>query len=480
MNRVISASIIIIICFSFCNKEKQPPIGTSNKIVIETLVVNGIHSDSASSGGDVKSDGGETILERGICWATKTKPTMLDSNIRVSGTIGLFNASLKNLIPNRQYYVRAFAKNKHDIVYGEEEGFKTATSTALVNTLSVSSIGQTTAVVNGSVTNDGGSVVTQRGFCWSTSPLPTTANNVVNSGSGIGNFSASLSGLTPGGNYYVRAFAINSRGTAYGNQLSFTTQPTSLPLLTTSTVTSITNTSALSGGSITSDGGAMITQRGVCWNTSASPTIANNRTLNGTGIGTFSSSLSGLTYNTTYFVRAYATNTAGTAYGNQYSFSTTGYTVGNIGPAGGLIFYDKGVFSNGWRYLEAAPVDQTSAAQWGCSGTNITDANVTGIGVGQSNTTAIITSCSTIGIAARLCDQLVINGYLNWFLPSYNELHLMYQNLKSYGLGSFSNSFYWSSNQYSSTNASAEDFSIGTIYSVSKSSNYRVRAIRAF
>ena len=480
MNRVISAGIFIIICFCFCNKEKQPPIGTTNKLVIETLVVNGIHSDSARSGGDVKSDGGETILERGICWATKTKPTILDSTIRVSGTIGLFNTTLKNLIPNRQYYVRAFAKNKHGIVYGEEDAFKTTTSTALVNTLNVSSIGQTTAIVNGSITNDGGSVVTQRGFCSNISPLPTIANNVANSGSGIGNFSASLSGLTPGRTYYVRAFAINSRGTSYGQQLTFTTPSVVLPLLTTIQVGSITATTASSGGVISNDGGGAVIQRGVCWSTSTSPTIANNRTINGSGIGSFSSLLSPLLTNTFYYVRAYATNSVGTAYGNQYSFTTTGYFIGSVGPAGGLIFYDKGVVSNGWRYLEAAPNDQSATAPWGCSGINISGAMFTGLGAGKTNTNAIVNGCLTAGIAARMCDQLSLSGYTDWFLPSYDETNKMYQNLKAIGLGSFSNTFYWTSNQYSNAAGYLQDFTNGVLYSASKLSSYKVRAVRAF
>jgi len=103
-----------------------------------------------------------------------------------------------------------------------------------------------------------------------------------------------------------------------------TSAQASLPTLTTSAATSITQTTAVSGGNVSADGGAAVTNRGVVWSTSQNPTIASNLgiTSNGTGTGSFSSSLTGLTANTPYFARAYATNSAGTAYGNQISFTT--------------------------------------------------------------------------------------------------------------------------------------------------------------
>jgi len=96
------------------------------------------------------------------------------------------------------------------------------------------------------------------------------------------------------------------------------------PSLTTTTASAITSTTATSGGNVTSDGGATITARGVCWSTSSNPTVADNKTSDGTGIGTFISSLTSLTANTTYFLRSYATNSVGTTYGNQVTFSTSG------------------------------------------------------------------------------------------------------------------------------------------------------------
>ena len=101
---------------------------------------------------------------------------------------------------------------------------------------------------------------------------------------------------------------------------------TSLPTLTTTAVTSITSTTAASGGNISNDGGATVTARGVCWSTSPNPVVTGNHTTDGTGAGAFASNITGLAATTTYYIRAYATNSVGTAYGNEISFSTTNTT----------------------------------------------------------------------------------------------------------------------------------------------------------
>jgi C1A family cysteine protease len=126
-----------------------------------------------------------------------------------------------------------------------------------------------------------------------------------------------------GMHYYWYIVAINSCGSTTGTIWDFYTQSAvTIPTITTNAVTSITAISAVSGGNVTSDGGASVTARGVCWGTSSSPTTANPHTTDGTGTGTFTSNITGLNPNTHYYVRAYATNSAGTAYGNQQEFTT--------------------------------------------------------------------------------------------------------------------------------------------------------------
>ncbi len=197
---------------------------------------------------------------------------------------------------------------------------------ASLSTSSVTNVGTTSAVCGGTISNNGGTTITQKGICWSNNVNPTTANNKLVDDSTGSSFSFSLTNLAPGRTYYVRAFAINSAGTAYGNQVSFVTVSNSLATLTTLDVTNITSNSARSGGSIVNSGGSTITQRGICWSTSNNPTTANSKAVFDSSFNSFSLALSNLNPSTTYYVRSFAVNSAGTAYGNQVSFTTLANT----------------------------------------------------------------------------------------------------------------------------------------------------------
>ncbi len=194
---------------------------------------------------------------------------------------------------------------------------------AIVTTTGVTGITQLTANAGGNVTNDGNVEVTTRGVCWSTSQNPTTSSGKTSDGTGTGTFTSSITGLTPGTTYYVRAYATNSEGTAYGSEVSFSSDPVLLSTLTTATASLITRTTAVSGGNIASDGGGTITARGVCWSKSQNPTTEDDKTTDGSGTGIFTSNISGLAASTLYYIRAYAINSAGTAYGNQLDFTTS-------------------------------------------------------------------------------------------------------------------------------------------------------------
>jgi hypothetical protein len=156
------------------------------------------------------------------------------------------------------------------------------------------------------------------------------------------------------------------------------------------------------------------------------------------------------------------------------------YKIGDRGPAGGLIFYDKGNNSDGWRYLEAAPVDLQSA-QWGLEGEDVSGTG-TGIGSGKRNTELIIAALNRkggSGKAAQLCRAYTLNGYSDWFLPSKDELDLMYKNLKQKGLGNLDDTWYWSSSQYNNLSW-GQSFSSGYQSDRSKYFTFTVRAVRAF
>jgi pectin methylesterase-like acyl-CoA thioesterase len=197
-------------------------------------------------------------------------------------------------------------------------------SLATLTTNALTNISTTFATSGGVITNDGNAAITAKGVCWSTSSGPTTSNSFTNDGTTSSAFSSSITGLTAGLTYYVRAYATNSAGTAYGNEVSFTTLTSlSVPTLTTTAVSNIVNTTASSGGNISAWGGSAITDRGICWSTSHNPTIANDYNSVGAGsTGAFTTAIGGLTLGTTYYVRAYATNSSGTGYGDEASFTT--------------------------------------------------------------------------------------------------------------------------------------------------------------
>jgi len=214
----------------------------------------------------------------------------------------------------------AYSGHANDLGFGMSN-FDITGDFPTVTTTAVSLITSNTASSGGNVISDGGTTVTARGVCWSTSSNPTISDGKTTDGSGTGSFTSSIIGLSPGTTYHVRAYATNSAGTAYGSDVTFATLVTT-PTVTTTAVSSITSNSASSGGNVTNDGGAPVTARGVCWSTSSNPTIANSKTTDGTGTGSFTSSLTGLSPRTTYHLRAYATNTAGSGYGNDLSFTT--------------------------------------------------------------------------------------------------------------------------------------------------------------
>ena len=200
-----------------------------------------------------------------------------------------------------------------------------------VSTTAITSITTTAASTGGNVTYDGESTVTVRGVCYNTSTNPTTANNPTPNGTGTGIFVSNLTGLTSNTTYYLKAYATNSTGTAYGAEVSFTTLAITLPTLAATTAaTSITATSASSGGDVTYDGGATVTARGVCWSLTTGPIATDSHTTEDGTTGIFTSSLTGLTAGTTYYVRAYATNGAGTAYGSEISFTTPRPLTGTV------------------------------------------------------------------------------------------------------------------------------------------------------
>ena len=164
--------------------------------------------------------------------------------------------------------------------------------------------------------------MTAKGVCWSTSAIPTIADSLTIDGNDVGSFTSHITGLQPGTHYYVRAYATNNARTVYGTRRQFTT-PAATPTITTTGVNRISFTSVTCDGNVSYEGIAAVTARGVCWSTSPNPTVNDNHTVDSSGAGSFTSLITGLQPIVHYYVRAYATNSAGTAYGNEIEFTTS-------------------------------------------------------------------------------------------------------------------------------------------------------------
>jgi pectin methylesterase-like acyl-CoA thioesterase len=206
-------------------------------------------------------------------------------------------------------------------ISGETTGLSILAPT--VSTANATYISTTFFTGGGVVSADGGGAITARGVCWDTASAPLVTKAHTSDAAGIGSFTSSVTGLLANKTYYVRAYATNVGGTGYGNEIVVTTLATVVPpSITTTTVSAILVKTAVSGGNVTLWGGAPVTSRGICWNTSGNPTVSDSKTVDGSDIGAFTSALTNLSAKTTYHVRAYAVNSAGAGYGGDSTFTT--------------------------------------------------------------------------------------------------------------------------------------------------------------
>ncbi len=394
--------------------------------IVFTNYISSITSTTAISGGSISSDGGSNIIAKGVCWSNAIDPTIENSKTSDGAGIDNFTSLITGLVPGIQYYVRAYATNSVGTGYGSNVGLTTTAELPTITTISPTSITSTSATSGGNITSDGGAGVTVRGVCWSTSQNPTIANSKTEDGNGTGNYISAITGLTPGVQYNVRAYATNSKGTAYGDNFSFVTL--SSPTLTTTPVSSITSISASSGGNISSDGGAPVTVRGVCWSTSQNPTIANSKTTDGNGVGPFTSILTGLSPGVLYYVRAYATNSIGTGYGFNVSFtsavtlpaitttSVTSITL-NSATSGGNITSDGGspVTARGvcWSTSQNPTISNLKTING--SGTGAFISSITGLTPG---TKYFVRAYATNSAGTKYGENIEFTTYENITIPS--------------------------------------------------------------
>jgi hypothetical protein len=308
-----------------------------------------------------------------------------------------------------------------------------------VSTDPITSLTATTATSGGNVTADGNSPVTAYGVCWSsttTTPTVPSLESTVD-GSGIGPFVSSVTGLVPGTTYNLRAYATNGVGTAYGATVTFT--PIDLPTVTTDLMGSLAGAIAEGNYTVVSQGGATISAVGLVWGTTAGPTITTNTGIVtdpfwGAGLEGFSFPLdmTGLTVGTTYYVRAFATNSFGTSYGADVSFTATAAVLGQLvqlNYQSGYVFSIDGTGSHG---LIGLGYDSGITSDWGCANTSVGTTG-TALGTGATNTAAILAD-----ITANLCTSVAASGFFapiltqiygaEWYLPSKDEMDLLWTN----------------------------------------------------
>lgn len=292
--------------------------------VVQTLGSAEVGSDGATLSGTVLTDNGATIKERGFVWMQGDgMPTTSNSKLQTSGTTGDFTATLSGLDPNKKYSFRAYAVNSMGTAYGAVMTFVTSTSLPSLSLVNVSAITSTSATFTANVMNHGGETVSEVGFYYSTDAAVDVNTSVKITKSYAGTaFSAALSDLSINTTYYVKAYAVNSAGTAYSNVVTFKTLA-STPVVSTLGSSDVSSSGATLSGSVLTDNGAEITERGFVWmQGDGTPTTDSRKQVVSGTTGDFTVALTALEPNEKYSFRAYAINSVGTSYGAVMTFST--------------------------------------------------------------------------------------------------------------------------------------------------------------
>ena len=453
---------------------------TSGFIKLPTITtdsVSDINLHTAILFKTIVEDGGDNISEHGFCLATHASPTTKDL------VVDNYANEVSTLKINTKYYVRAYAKNTAGIAYGNEISFTTAD--LKIETVSITKITFASAEMKAKVTarpkNFQNGEATYLLISKKTNPTFKDNDIALDFWYNGDSLVKKYTQFEPGTTYYVKAAIIsysnNYSDTAYGTILSFTTK--TAPKVVTFAPTKISSNNVTFSGSNENSNGYLFTERGFI--VSKKPNISfTNKEYTFTsnmGIGAFET-IGDLQPNTTYYVKAYTkTKDYLTVYGNEISFKTL--AVGYKGQGGGIVFYDKGETTNGWRYLEVAPNDQSTGTAWGCRNLNIYSANPS-LGGGFENTQEILSVCSDQNAAARMCKNLSIGGKTDWYLPNTEEFSMMYKNIYSLNLGDFNQVYYWTSVSTSTNFARLFGMSYADMQNYDTQFTGSVRAVRRY
>ena len=501
-----------------------------------------IKNGTATFVGDVKSYGDLTCEERGFVYALTNNPTIDDTKLTVSGAeLGIFRKNVSGLEEGKTYYVRAYVTNKKGTVYGNEVSCDFTATMPEVKTLEVTNknIADGIAAFKGNVVSEGDLGYTERGFVYATVHNPTISDSkVIAEGNGTGDFTATATELIEGKTYYVRAYVTNKKGTVYGNEVEMDFNAI-MPIVSTQEVTGkiIAQGIATLHGTIESKGDPAYTQRGFVYGVAHSPTLDDATVVNvsGTNTGAYTYNLNNLAMGSVYYVRAFATNSKGTAYGSEVTLDFNAimpevttvsatvqdaehiYLIGNIVVAGDPEYTERGFIYGTMRtpMIDDANVTKVSVAK---TSSVQYEKQVTINGVGSNSLYIRAYAKSEAGIvygnileitpetfaymalptfihdnatyrvhpefdwtmdwyeAQSLCSSLTYGGYSDWYLPEKEALVTMY--IKRKEIGDFYPTFYWSGSKAASMQAYGVYFNNGTLWTVSYHDDERVRCIR--
>lgn len=490
--------------------------------------------------GEILSVGDPAYTERGFVYGTVPNPTIDDTKKIVSGTgTGTYSANITGLTEGKVYYVRAYATNVKGTAYGTDVIVNCVAKSPVLTTNEVTNINISagTATFVGNVESFGDLPCIERGFVYSEVNYPTVDDTkLLVSGTEVGDFRKNVTGLQEGKVYYVRAFVTNRKGTIYGEEVSCNFVAT-MPVVETISVSdkNISSGIATFKGNVVSLGDLGYTERGFVYGIVHNPTIDDTKiTASGSGLGEFSANASELVEGKTYYIRAYATNSKGTVYGEEkvadfkaiapqvetvswtYTSTTTVYLIGKITNVGDPEYTERGFI---YATIQYPTLDDASVTKVVVAKTSSTqfekEVSISNLSSVTYYLRAYVKSSAgtfygevlkttqeyfsylqlpTFSFSGNLyrvyddigymqwqhamdaCDDLTYGGFTDWYLPSQAELSKMYDQDSS--IGGFSSADYWSSTEYGSSNAYYVDFYNGFQYSGSKSIQNRVRCIR--
>lgn len=305
----------------------QPP-------VVRTGEASGIGQNSAVVTGSLISAGNKKVVELGVCWSVESIPLIADHKVLVDGEPSEYNLGLNQLPAGTRIYYRAFATSRAGTGYGEIKDFETLPATTpVVSTVSVTRLTGESAWTGGILSDVGGSPVVRRGVCWSTVNTPTIDDEYIDVSDVSHEFKVRIQILLPQTTYYCRAYAVNDAGVGYGQTESFTTGEVSSAEVVTVGLESAASFKVLAKGRLTDSGNSVVT-KGFCWNLTGMPDTDDFTTETRTDENDFSAWITNLQSASTYYVRAYASNSVGTVYGEEMVLVTPAARIYYVSPEG--------------------------------------------------------------------------------------------------------------------------------------------------